>query len=142
MTIKMRLDTAGLRALIAENPELEVEIGQEVLKNIRDDVVGQQVSAAVTRITDQVVRGMVEREGGYYSQKYVVKDPNVLKAIQDAVAAISVEAVTASVESTAATAVGKIIAREKEVLREEMRTRLRELLTPEMARKILMEKIL
>lgn len=31
MSIKMRLDTDGLRALIADNPELEIEIGKEVL---------------------------------------------------------------------------------------------------------------
>lgn len=138
MTIKMRLDTEGLRALLKDNPGLEVEIGQEVTNNIKDDIIKRGIDAKV----EACLQGMMENAGSYYSPKWVAKDPKIKAAIK---AAIEGE-VRAELEDSIKTIANEIIVRELRAERErigaDLKSILRTLVTPEMARDVVREKIL
>lgn len=138
MTMKLRLDTEGLRALIAGNPELEIEIGKEVLNNITSD----QIKAKVEGRIDEVLRTMVTQEGTYYQPRYTIKDKKLLEAIS-AASKVAVEgAIDNALKDQIATAVYSAIETERARLRVELKSLLKELVTPEMARDIMREKIL
>lgn len=138
MTIKMRLDTAGLRALIADNPELEVEIGQEVLKNIRQDAVQGAVMAQI----EAILKGKCTQSGWGSSLKYTINDPK-LKA---AVAATVNEAVKAELDVVLKQVLDDRVAlitnQLRRTLTDEVRGMIAATITPEMAKEILMEKLL
>lgn len=138
MSIKMRLDTDGLRALIADNPELEIEIGKEVMKNISSDQIKSKVEARI----DTVLKSMVTQEGTYYQPRYVIKD----KQLQEAIAAASKAAVATAIDEALkfqiAETVLSAVESERTRLRFELKGLLKEFCTPEMAREILREKIL
>jgi hypothetical protein len=138
MAMKLRLDTEGLRALIAGNPELEIEIGKEVLNNITSD----QIKAKVEGRIDEVLRTMVTQEGTYYQPRYTIKDKKFLEAIS-AASKVAVEgAIDNALKDQIATAVYSAIETERNRLRVELKSLLKELVTPEMARDIMREKIL
>lgn len=138
MTIRMRLDTEGLRALIAGNPELEIEIGKEVLNNITSDQIKSKVEARI----DQVLKTMVTQEGTYYQPRYVIKDKQLLAAIAAASKTAVDNAIDDALKDQIATAVYSAIETERARLRIELKSLLKELVTPEMARDIMREKIL
>ena len=138
MTMKLRLDTEGLRALIASNPELEIEIGKEVLNNITSD----QIKAKVEGRINEVLKTMVTQTGTYYQPKFEVKDKQFLAAIS-AASKVAVEtAIDAAIKENIATAVYGAVEAERTRMRVEMKALLKEIVTPEMARDILREKIL
>ncbi|CUR44359.1 hypothetical protein VCM_00157 [Pseudomonas phage VCM] len=138
MTIKMRLDTDGLRALIASNPELEVEIGKEVLNNISSDQIKSKVEAKI----DAVLKTMVTQEGTYYQPRYVIKDKQLLEAIAAASKAAVTTAIDEALKLQIADTVMSAVESERTRLRFELKGLLKEFCTPEMAREILREKIL
>lgn len=137
MTIKMRLDTEGLRALIASNPLLEVEIGREVLNNIKADVITRGVETQVMNC----LRGMVTQSGGW-NPTYTAKSPELIKAVAAAAAVAVEEAVASKLQDVISTRVTTALQYERELFSREMKTLLKELVTPEMAREIMREKIL
>lgn len=138
MTIKMRLDTQSLRDLLASNPELEVEIGQEVTNNIKDDIIKRGIDAKV----EACLQGMMENTGSYYSPRWVAKDPKIKAAIK---AAIDGE-VRAELEDSIKTIANEIIVHglraERERIGADLKVILRTLVTSDMAREIVREKIL
>lgn len=138
MAIKMRLDTEGLRALLKDNPGLEIEIGQEVTNNIKDDIIKRGIDAKV----EACLQGMMENTGSYYSPRWVAKDPKIKAAIK---AAIEAE-VRSELEDSIKTIAEAIIVRELRdqmtMIGSDLKSILRTLVTPEMARDILREKIL
>lgn len=138
MTIKMRLDTEGLRALIASNPELEVEIGKEVLNNIKADVIKSRVEGQI----EACLKGMVKNEGTYYSARYVPVDKGftelVRKVVVEAVTHFANEGLKQHVSDLAAQAIQK----ERVALHSDLKAILSNLVTPDMAKEIMREKIL
>lgn len=138
MTIKMRLDTDGLRSLIASNPELEVEIGKEVLNNISSDQIKSKVEAKI----DAVLKTMVTQTGSYYTPKYEIKDKQFLTAISAASKAAVDNAIDGALKEHIQGAVYTAIEAERLRLRVELKGLLKDICTPEMAREILREKIL
>jgi hypothetical protein len=136
--MKLRLDTDGLRALIKDNPELEVEIGREVLNNIKAD----QIQAKVQGQIEACLKGMVKNEGTWHTPRYVPVDKQftalIQKVVIEAVTHFTNEGLKAHVENLAVQAVqdnANYAARE---LKEILRT----LITPEMAKEIVREKVL
>lgn len=133
MSIKMRLDTDGLRALIADNPELELEIGKEVLNNISSDQIKSKVAAKI----DAVLKTMVTQEGTYYQPRYVIKDKQLLEAISAASKAAVTTAIDEALKLQIADTVMSAVESERVRIRAELKALLKELFTPEMAREIL-----
>lgn len=138
MTMKLRLDTAGLRALIESNPELEIEIGKAILDNIKADQLAGKVEARI----QEVLKSMVTQEGTYYQPKYVIKDKQFLAAISAASKVAVESAIDDALKEHIHTAVTNAVEQERIRLRVEFKTLLKELVTPEMARDIIREKIL
>jgi len=137
MTIKMRLDTDSLRSLIKDNPELEIEIGKEVMKNIKDD----DLTSKVLNRIEACLRGMVTSSGGW-NATYTPKAPELKQAIKVAVDALVHEQLEQSVAAMVSARVGDAMRSERELLVRDVKALLRELVTPEMAREIMREKIL
>lgn len=138
MTMKMRLDTEGLRALIASNPELEVEIGKEVMNNIKADVVKLKTEAAV----EACLQGMMTKTGSYYNYSYVAKDPKLVGAISQVVNQLAEGALEQRIESIVTQKVNAEVTRQREELKAHLVHGLRELLTPEMAKELIKEKLM
>lgn len=137
MTIKMRLDTAGLRALIESNPLLEIEIGREVINNIKTDVVTRGVETQIMAC----LKGMVTSSGGW-NPTYTAKSPELIKAVTAAAAVAVEEAVASKLQDVISSRVTTALQYERELFTREMKKLLQELVTPEMAREIMREKIL
>jgi hypothetical protein len=138
MTIKMRLDTQSLRDLLASNPELEVEIGQEVTNNIKDDIIKRGIDAKV----EACLQGMMENTGSYYSPRWVAKDPKIKAAIKAAIDAEVRAELSETIKAIVTEVVGSQMRVERDFLTRDMKALMKELVTPEMARDILREKIL
>jgi hypothetical protein len=138
MTIKMRLDTDALRALIKDNPEIELEIGQAVLNNIQADTIRRRVEGQI----EACLKGMVKNEGSFYQARYVPVDKQfttlVNKVVVDAVTHFTNEGLKAHVDNLAAQAVRE----ERDRVGADLRAILRTLITPEMAKEIVREKVL
>lgn len=133
MTIKMRLDTAGLRALIEDNAELQVEIGKEVLNNIRSDIVQKNVDEAVRR----AVEGMLKDNGYWASPRYTVKDPKMLEAVNSVVKTTIESCMSKAVAEKVQALVSQAVSVEQVRLRSELKGILQSVITPEMARELL-----
>lgn len=135
--MKMRLDTDALRALIKDNPEIELEIGQAVLKNIEADAIKRRVEGQI----EACLKGMVKNEGGYPA-RYVPVDARfkelVNKVVVEAVTHFTTEGLKLHVEQLASNAV-RI---EANYAAKELKEILRTLITPEMAKEIVREKVL
>lgn len=134
MTIKMRLDTEGLRALIAENPELEIEIGREVMNNIKDDVLYK----GITERINTVLSAMVVSRGMYHNRQYEIRDQNFL----DAVGAVVKSVVESKTEALLAMEIQSQVAanmtRIRQDLKSEVRGMITQAITPEVAREVLL----
>lgn len=137
MTIKMRLDTDSLRALIKDNPQLEIEIGKEVLNNISADAIKLRVHGQI----EACLKGMVTSSGGW-NATYTPKAPELKQAIKIAVDSLVHEQLEQSIASLVSSRVGDVMRSERELIVRDVKTLLRELVTPEMAREIIREKIL
>lgn len=137
MTIKMRLDTAGLRALIADNPELEVEIQNTVLKNIQKE----QIENAVAQRIEGCLTSMCERKGWYGNWSYTVKDNGLKQAIFAVVEEQAKLYFTTIVQETVNTAVQRAVTKAKSDMMLELKGALLATITPQMAREILLEAL-
>jgi len=138
MTIKMRLDTEGLRALIKENPQLEIEIGKEVLNNINTDTIKGKIEGQI----ESCLKGLVQNAGTSWTPRWVAKAPELTQAVKDAAQVVINEQLEASIARAVEQAVGREIGVQTARLRREMLDAIRELITPEVARDIVREKIL
>jgi len=134
MTIKMRLDTEGLRALIASNPELELEIGREVVKNVTDEAIRSNI----TRKIETVLKSMVKNEGTGWQPIYKPVGKEFIAAVNSSIT----EAVRELIDATVTRAVDDAVLRQQVRIATEVKSLLRELITPDMARDIVREKIL
>lgn len=138
MTIKMRLDTEGLRALVKDNPDVELEIGRAVLNNIKAD----QIKNAVEGQIEACLKGMVKNEGSSWQPRYVPVDKQftalIQKVVVEAVQHFTSEGLKQHVENLASNAV-RI---EANYAGKELKEILRQLITPEMAKEIVREKVL
>lgn len=137
MTIKMRLDTEGLRSLIASNPELEVEIGKEVLANIKRETVHLQVEDLVSKI----LWGRVDKSGTYYAPVYSIKDVKLQRVIDAAVENAAQNKLQSTIDAMVEAALARRIGAIREKLQEELVASMQELLTPEMAQQLMKEKL-
>lgn len=138
MTIKMRLDTDSLRALIKDNPEVELELTQAVLNNLKIDVLKKGIESQI----EACLKGMVKNEGSSWSPCYVPADKKFTELIQkvviEAVQAFTSEGLKNHVTQLAREAV-RI---ETNYASKELKEVLRGLITPEMAKEIVREKVL
>ena len=137
MTIKMRLDTEGLRSLIKDNPELEVEIGKAVMNNIRDDAVAGKVLSQI----ETCLRGMVKQSSGWPAT-YEAKSPELVSAVNKMAEKLIAEVLDKKLEQAIEAKVSTYLATQHTVDTRTLRAQLSELLTPEMARELMREKIL
>jgi hypothetical protein len=137
MTIKMRLDTEGLRALIANNPELEIEIGKEVLNNIQMDAVKLKIEGQIS----SCLRGMVQSSGGW-NPTYTAKSPEMIQAVKAAADSLINAVVIDKLDGIIASRVESALRTERDYLMRDVKKLLAELVTPDMARDIMREKIL
>lgn len=138
MTIKMRLDTDALRALIKDNPEVELELTQAVLNNLKIDVLKKGIESQI----EACLKGMVKNEGSTWQPRYVPQDKKFVELIQkvviEAVTAFTSEGLKQHVEQLASNA----IRIEANYAGKELKEILRGLITPEMAKEIVREKVL
>lgn len=137
MIMTLRLDTAGLRQMIEDNPEFKIEIQQSVINNIKSD----NIEFAVRDRIASVLKDMAENTGNYYNPKIKIVDPVVLSAIKAAVEMVVKEMAGAAITNS----VRDLIEQERTKLRAELKTAAREAvmlaITPEMAKEILIAKL-
>lgn len=138
MTIKMRLDTDGLRALIKDNPTLELEIGKAVMDNIRADEIKGRVEGQIR----EVLKGMVENKGYWSTPNWVIKDAGFRQAVDKAVGEALNLTIDEHIKAKVQDLVGSALRFERELLTQDVKRMLQELVTPELAKEILREKIL
>jgi hypothetical protein len=132
----LRLDTAGLRSLIAENPAFSVEIQQAVLNNIRNDNIQQAVVDRVNGCLDK----MAPRES-YYGSARIIKDQKLLEVIHATVRAEVSESLKQAVEDAVSSATNSIDLRIRQEVKKLAKEIILESLTSADARAILLEKL-
>ncbi|QNR53825.1 hypothetical protein phiK7A1_035c [Pseudomonas phage phiK7A1] len=137
MSIKMRLDTDALRALIKDNPEVEVEIGQAVLNNITTDTIKGKVEAQI----NACLKSMVKQSSGW-PVRYEAVDKTLVQVINGIVIDTIRTQTEVNIKNAVDDAVSQAVAAERKKFGTEIRALLKELITPEMAREIVREKIL
>ena len=135
--MKLRLDTAGLRALIADNPEFEIEIQQVVINNIKADQIENAVKARI----EGYLQSLCHKSSGW-NPTYTVKDPGLERAIKAAVELAVKEFASPIIKG----AIEDAIIAERVRLRNDMANIAKEALllaiTPEMAKEIMLAKLL
>ncbi|UAV89631.1 hypothetical protein [Pseudomonas phage COT4] len=138
MTIKMRLDTEGLRALIKDNPEIELEIQQSVLNNIKLDTIKRGVEAQI----EACLKGLVRNEGSHWQPRYVPVDKQftalMQKVVVEAVTAFTNEGLKQHVEEYAK----NVVRIEASHVGKDLKAILQTLVTEDMAKEIMREKLL
>lgn len=136
MSITIRLDTGGLRKIIEDNPEFKVELQQSVLNNIKADNVDAAVRDRITAVLKSMGSG-----GDYYNRKITITDQNLIDAIKTVVD----EQVKILTAKSVKNAIDDLLITERTFMRKEMKLLLKELmieaLTPEMAKEILLTKL-
>jgi DNA-binding FrmR family transcriptional regulator len=135
--IKMRLDTEGLRAMIANNPEIEMEIGREVINNIQMDSIKGKIEGQITAC----LRGMVQSSGGW-NPTYSAKSPEMIQAVKAAAESLINAVLSDKLDGIIATRVESALRIERDYLIRDVKKLMLELVTPDMARDIMREKIL
>lgn len=132
----IRLDTNGLRKLIEDNPSFKLEIQKNVMDNIKSD---QMVESINTRI-NQVLDGMITKSGGW-NPKYSVKDAKLLEALKSTVSQVVEELAQQKIENLTM----RIVEQERAKIRNELTNITKEALmsaiTPEIAKEILLKKL-
>lgn len=137
MTIKMRLDTDALRALIKDNPQVEIEIGEAVMNNIKADALEGKVAAKIS----EILKNMTVNKGDWRAPNHVIKCPEMQAAIKVCVNELVGVQIKETVDKLLDARVTQLLTRETERLRGEMRQALSDLLTPEMAKDLVREKL-
>lgn len=135
--IKMRLDTDALRALIKDNPEIEVEIGKAVMDNIKSDQLQGKVEAKIA----EILKNMTENKGDWRTPNHVIKCLEMKAAIKVIVNELVGVQIKETVDNLLDARVTQLLTRETERLRDDLREAMFELLTPEMAKELMREKL-
>jgi hypothetical protein len=134
--ITLRLNTESLRAMIEENPEFKLEIQKSVINNIKDDNIENAVRDRITAVLKSMGNG-----GDYYNRKITITDTDLIAAIKTVVD----EQVKLQSTTAIKNAVADLVITERTVLRKELKLLLKEemidVLTPEMAKEILLAKL-
>lgn len=137
MSMTLRLDTAGLRSLIEDNPEFKIEIQKAVLNNINQD----NLDSAVTARLEALLSNMCSEEGSYYNKKLVAKDPKLVAALTECVREqaqlISAKVIQNLVEEKIAAE----MVNSRKVLTATIKEIMITTLTPELAKEILLAKL-
>jgi hypothetical protein len=133
----LRLDTAGLRSLIAENATFAVEIQQAVLNNIKNDNIQQAVIDRVNGCLDK----MAPKES-YYGSARVIKDERIREVINKVVQAEVSGYLKQAVEDAVNSATNAIDTRIRQEVKRLAKEVLLETLTASDAKLILMEKLI
>lgn len=132
----LRLNTAGLRSLIRDNPEFEIEIQQAVMNNIKADQIDNAIQAKLTA----ALNGMGTREG--WSGKVTITDPKLL----DAMKVVVEEKVKEISDKVIKGAVQDLLTYERIRVQRELGAGVKEAIllaiTPEMAKEILLAKLI
>jgi hypothetical protein len=134
----LRLDTTGLRQMIEDNPEFKLEIQQSVINNIKSDNIEFAVRDRITSL----LKDMAVNEGSHYSPKIKIVDKTLLTAIKVAVQNEVKEIASAAIKNS----ISELIEQERIKLRSELKAVTRDAvmlaLTPEMAKEILLAKLI
>lgn len=134
----LRLDTTGLRQMIEDNPEFKLEIQQSVINNIKSDNIEFAVRDRITSL----LKDMAVNEGSHYSPKIKIVDKTLLTAIRVAVQNEVKEIASAAIKNS----ISELIEQERTKLRSELKAVTRDAvmlaLTPEMAKEILLAKLI
>lgn len=137
MSITMRLDTAALRAMIEENPEFKLEIQKNVLDNINKDNLDQCVRQKV----EGLLLAMCQKSGSYYKPIYTMKDPNLVLAITNIVTVVAQDVAGDKIKQMVDTAIQEASTRVRQELRTTIKDAILDVVTPEMAKEILISKL-
>lgn len=134
--ITLRLNTESLRAMIEENPEFKLEIQKSVINNIKADNIDNAVRDRITAVLKSMGTG-----GDYYNRKITITDTDLISAIKTVVD----EQVKLQSTTAIKNAVADLVITERTALRKELKLLLKEemidVLTPEMAKEILLAKL-
>lgn len=137
MSMTLRLDTAGLRSMIADNPTFAVEIQQAVLNNIRNDNIQQAVIDRVNGCLDK----MAPREPGWTNTR-VIKDQRILDVINSTVRSEVQGMLKVAIDDAVLSATNAIDIRIRQEVKKLAKEVVFESLTAADAKEILMEKML
>lgn len=137
--MNLRLDTSALRALIKDNPTFALDIQKNVMDNIKKD----QLDEAVKTRLNQALNSMMEKSGSHYSPTYYIKPGSKLHdAMVATVAGVVEELAIEKVQSLTA----RLVEQERAKIRNELQAFAKEAMmlavTPEMAKEILLKKLI
>ena len=134
MTIKMRLDTQSLRDLLEANPDLEIEIGKEVINNIKDDLIKRGIDNKI----DEQLKGLMVNTGTSWNPKWVAKDPRIKEAIEVVIRSTAHEKLGEAIDRLVSERVNSLIMAERTRLALEIKANVAAAITPEIAREVLL----
>lgn len=134
MTIKMRLDTQSLRDLLEANPDLEIEIGKEVINNIKDDFIKRGIDAKI----DEQLKTLMVNTGTSWNPKWVAKDPRIKEAIEVVLRTTAHATLADSIDRLVAERVNSLLIAERTRLALEIKANVAAAITPEIAREVLL----
>lgn len=136
MSMTIRLDTQGLRNLIEDNPEFKVEIQQCVMNNIKSDNMDNAIRDRIATVLRSMGTG-----GDWTNRKITITDVNLIDAIKTVVD----EEVKVLTAKSVKNAIDDLLVTERTFLRKELKLLLKDhmidVLTPEMAKEILLTKL-
>lgn len=135
--ITMRLDTAALRAMIEDNPEFKLDIQKNVLDNINKD----NLDNCVRQKVESILLQMCEKGGSYYQPIYTMKDKQLVDAITRVVESVSSQVANDKIKAAVDSAVHDASIRVRQELRTTIKDALLDVVTPEMAKEILIAKL-
>lgn len=135
--ITMRLDTAALRAMIEENPEFKLEIQKNVLDNINRDHLDECIRQKV----EALLLSMCEKGGSYYTPIYTMKDKNLVSAITTVVGVVAEQIAAEKVKTMVTAAIQDTTTLVRRELRTTIKDAILDTVTPEMAKEILIAKL-
>lgn len=137
MAMTLRLDTPGLRAMIADNPTFQLEIQQAVINNIKNDNIQQAVIDRVNGCLDK----MAPKEN-YYGSARIIKDQRILEVINATVKAEVKGMLKEAIDDAVANATSIIDLRVRQEIKKVAKEVILESLTVADAKAILMEKLM
>lgn len=136
MSMTLRLDTAGLRSLIEENPEFKIDLQKSVMDNINKD----NMDDAIRNRLETVLRSM-GTGGNFYNRKITLTDPVLIEAM-NSIVKTQVEKLS---DEMVANIVNDKIQQRLIHVQSELRSTIKEtmisVLTTEMAKEILLAKL-
>lgn len=131
MAMTLRLDTPGLRAMIADNPTFQLEIQQAVINNIQQAVI-DRVNGCLDK--------MVPKES-YYGSARIIKDQRILEVINATVKAEVKGMLKEAIDDAVQSATHAIDLRVSQEVKKLAKQVLLESISPADAKAILLEKL-